>query len=128
MTFCSCSVVNDMRPMANDIELVTTFLINENGLIITLLTDNEDNKTYSFNQYNFTFNSDGSVLAADANKSVNGTHFVFRDDGRTELRMNFPNSQNFDELNYDWHFVSIDQNTIRFDDAGYLLEFQKNNQ
>jgi hypothetical protein len=99
--------------------------MDNNGLKITLLTDDEDNETYYFDSYLFNFNSDGRVVATDANGSVNGTYSVFRDDGRVELRMDFPDIQNFDELDDDWYFISINQNTIRFDDDGDLLEFQQ---
>lgn len=125
MALLACDQDDDMISTSNDTQSVSEFLMTNNGLIITLLTDDEDNETYYFDSYLFNFNSDGSVVATDANNTVNGTYSVFRDDGRTELRMNFPNIQNFDELNDDWYFISINQNTIRFDDDGDVLEFQQ---
>jgi hypothetical protein len=125
ITFLACNQDDDISPTSNDLQSVSAFLIAENGLMITLLTDDEDNETYYFDSYLFYFDSDGSVVATDDNETVNGTYSVFRDDGRVELRMNFPSIQNFDELNDDWYFISIDQNVIRFDDDGDRLEFQK---
>jgi hypothetical protein len=104
---------------------VSEFLLSEDGLIISLLTDDQDDETYYFESYVFFFEPDGSVLASSATQTVNGTYRVFRDDGRTELRMNFPDIRNFDELDDDWYFRSIDQNTIRFDDNEDKLEFQR---
>ncbi len=92
---------------------------------ITLLTDDEDDETYYFDSYLFSFNSDGTVSATDANGTVNGTYSVFRDDERVEFQMSFPSVQNFSELNDDWYFISIKQNTIRFDDDDDILEFQQ---
>jgi hypothetical protein len=104
---------------------VSAFLMANDGLIITLLTDDEDDETHYFDSYVFNFNSNGSVVATDGSNTINGSYSVFRDDGRVELYMDFPNIQNFDELDDDWYFISIDQNTIRFNDDGDRLEFQQ---
>jgi len=121
----ACDEDNNADPSNNDTGTVSGFLIGDNGLRITLLTDDEDNETYYFDSYLFVFSTDGKVTASDASNTVNGTYSVFRDDGRVELMMNFPNVQNFSELNDDWYFISINQNTIRFNDDGDILEFQK---
>lgn len=125
MVLLACSQDDDIRPTSNDIQSVSAFLMADKGLIISLLTDDEDNETYYFDSYFFNFYSDGSVVATDDNSTVNGTYTVFRDDGRIELRMDFPEVENFDELNDDWYFLSINQNSIRFDDDGDILEFQQ---
>jgi hypothetical protein len=64
--------------MSNNLDGVAEFLGHENGLRITLLTDDEDNETYYFEDYVFTFVSDGSVRATAPDRSVNGTYRVFR--------------------------------------------------
>jgi hypothetical protein len=109
----------------NDQDTVSEFLLHDDGLIISLLTDDEDDETDYFDSYVFFFNENGSVMATDGNQTVEGSYNVFTDDGRVELEMDFPDIQNFDELNDDWYFISIDQNTIRFDDDGDTLEFQQ---
>lgn len=121
----ACSEDENISPTSNDVDSVSEFLINDNGLRIKLLTDGTDNETYLFDSYLFVFNSDETVTATDANETVNGTYSVFRDDGRIELKMSFPNDPSFTELNDDWYFISINQNTIRFDDSGDILEFQQ---
>lgn len=125
IAFLTCNQDDDVIPTSNDTESVSAFLMADNGLMITLLTDDEDDETYYFDSYLFNFNSDGSVVATNNSDIITGTYSVFRDDGRVELRMNFPSIQNFEELNDDWYFISIDQNSIRFDDDGDRLEFQK---
>jgi len=125
MALLACDEDDNVSPTSNDVDSVAAFLRNDNGLIITLLTDDEDNETYYFDSYVFNFNSNGSVVATDANDTINGTYAVSRDDGRVELRIDFPSVQNFDELDDDWYFISIDQNTIRFNDDEDRLEFQQ---
>lgn len=51
---------------------------------------------------------------------------VFQDDGKLELRLSFVNNSNSLELNDDRHFISVDQNPIRFDNSESedVLEFQ----
>jgi hypothetical protein len=99
--------------------------MSDDGLIITLLTDDEDNETDEFSSYIFDFNTDGTVTAINAEETVAGTYSVYLDDGKVELEMNFITPPGFNELDDDWYFVSIDQNTIRFNDSGDILEFQQ---
>jgi hypothetical protein len=124
VSLTACDVGEGSNSMSNNLDGVAEFLGHENGLRITLLTDDEDNETYYFEDYVFTFVSDGSVRATAPDRSVNGTYRVFRDDGRIELGMNFPDIRNFDELDDDWYFINIDQKTIRFEDSGDTLVFQ----
>lgn len=124
-TLLACDEEDNISPISNDVDSVSEFLLDGNGLRITLLTDDEDDETYYFDSYLFSFNSDGTVSATDANGTVNGTYSVFRDDERVEFQMSFPSVQNFSELNDDWYFISIKQNTIRFDDDDDILEFQQ---
>lgn len=125
VTHVACNQDDDVSPASNNTDSVTDFLTHGNGLRITLLTDDDDNETYYFDAYLFTFSTDGTVAATNANETVNGTYSVFRDDGKIELRMAFPNNPGFKELNDDWYFISINQSTIRFDDSGDILEFQQ---
>lgn len=104
---------------------VSDFILFGEGLVISLLTDDGENETDYFEGYVFLFNPNGTVSASNGSTTVDGTYSVFQDDGRTELAMNFPSVGNFDELDDDWYFISINQNTIRFDDDGDVLEFQQ---
>ncbi len=125
----ACEQDDNPSPADNDLDAVSAFLMNDSGLIISLLTDDDDDETEYFDSYRFVFNSDGRVVATNADEVVNGTYALSRDDERIELSLNFPDLQNFDELNDDWYFVSINQNTIRFDDDddddGDILEFEQ---
>lgn len=83
------------------------------------------NKTASVSQFIFTFKTDGSVDANDGANIIAGTYLTLRDDGKTELKMNFPMNSRLSELTDDWYFVTIACNTIRFDDSGDIIQFVK---
>jgi hypothetical protein len=44
----ACGESDNIEPKDENIDSVTEFLTNDNGLRITLLTDDEDNETYLF--------------------------------------------------------------------------------
>jgi hypothetical protein len=103
----------------------TNALSNPNGLRISEFIEEGVDKTALFSPYLFVFNSDGSVLATSNDNSINGSYIVFSDDGNTELSMTFPLDGPLYELNDDWYFISHNQDIIRFDDNGDILEFQE---
>jgi hypothetical protein len=119
----ACDEEDPIVPTIDTPDAVTELVLNGNGLIITLLTDDADNQTDEFDGFLFVFNEDGTVVAASPDDTVNGTYSISRDDGRIELEMNFSDVLEFDELNDDWYFISEDQGTIRFEDDGDILEF-----
>lgn len=123
--FVACDDDDDLSSTGNDLDAVSEFLLNDRGLVISLLTDDDEDETFYFDSFVFVFNSDGTVVATKGNETVTGSYSVSRDDGSIELQMNFPDIQNFDELNEDWDFIAIIQNTIRFDDDGDRLEFRR---
>lgn len=131
--FTSCQKDESVNPSddsaENEVVLNTDSLnetlINADGLRISEFREDGIDKTTLFDAYLFTFNSDGGVLASKAGESINGTYVVFRDDEKTELSMTFPNDSELYELTDDWYFISYDQEFIRFEDSGDVIEFQK---
>lgn len=121
----SCQKDDDISPIIDSISSVNEFLRDQNGLRITELIEEGTNKTTQFSPYLFVFNENGTITATQSNETINGTYSVFRDDNRTELRMTFPNNTIFSELSDDWYFVSRNATTIRFEDNGDLVQFQK---
>lgn len=118
-------ITPEINSIGVDVESVTGWLRHEDGLRITLLMDDEDNETYLFAPYLFKFHDNGTVTADKSTDRANGTFSVFRDDGKVELKMNFPNHPGFLELNDDWYFTSVSDGSIRFDDTGEVLVFEK---
>jgi hypothetical protein len=121
----SCQKDDDVSPTNNSISSVNEFLRTQNGLRITELIEEGTNKTAQFSLYLFVFNENGTVTATQSSETINGTYLVFRDDNRTELRMTFPNNSLLFELSDDWYFISQNATTIRFEDNGDIVQFQK---
>lgn len=116
---------NTTATSSTDPQPVLVALTNATGLRISLLTDDGEDETSDFDSYLFVFQTNDTVTATNSTETVNGTYSLFTDDGRLELRIAFPNTPGFSELNDDWYFISIDQTTIRFDDSGDVLEFEQ---
>lgn len=121
----SCQKDDNVSPTNNSISSVNEFLRTQNGLRINELIEEGTNKTTQFSPYLFVFNENGTVTATQSSETINGTYLVFRDDNRTELRMTFPNNSLLFELSDDWYFVSQNATTIRFEDNGDIVQFQK---
>lgn len=111
--------------ISEDISSVISFLSNTGGLLIYEFIEDRENKTPYFRNYSFIFNGNGNVQAFGPNSQVNGTYRVWKDDGRIELAMSFPNLGEFDELRDDWYFISKDENFITFSDGEDVLKFKK---
>lgn len=121
----SCQKDDNVNPTNDSILSVNDFLKNQNGLRITELIEEGTNKTTQFSPYLFVFNENGTVTATRSRETINGIFLVFRDDNRTEIRMTFPNNSFHFELSDDWYFVSQNATTIRFEDSGDIVQFQK---
>lgn len=121
----SCQKDNNVSPTNNSILSVNEFLRTQNGVRITELIEEGTNKTTRFNPYLFVFNENGTVTATQSSETINGTYLVFSDDNRTVLRMTFPNNSLLFELSDDWYYVTQNAATIRFEDNGEIVQFQK---
>lgn len=120
----SCEII-DNNDSDSSTETVISFLIEPDGLIISEFIEDGRNKTSIFRPYVFFFNSDGFVTATKDRESILGSFYVFRDDGRVELRMDFPLDSELYELTDDWYFFFQRGKLIRFDDSGDIIEFQQ---
>lgn len=121
----SCKQEDAVRPKTDRVSSVNQFLISANGVSINEFTEEGVNKTQDVAPYLFFFNPNGSVTASKAGESIPGTYLVFRDDNKTEVRFGFPINSKLHELNDDWYFISQNENTIRFEDMGDVVQFQK---
>jgi hypothetical protein len=121
----ACEKTENPLPSNSRPEALNAVLQNGEGWSITRFT--EEGKDYSarFRPYLFTFHTDGTVKAEKTGESIVGTYDSFRDDGKTELRMQFPMNSALYELSDDWYFVSAENRIIRFADQQDKLEFEK---
>lgn len=102
---------------------LTSFLVADDTWRISEFMEDNANETDDFNGYVFDFQEGGKVAAIRNDERVEGSFNVFTDDGRTEMRMNFPVTGNFSELTDDWYYISQTSSQVRFEDDGDVLVF-----
>jgi len=79
---------------------------------ISYFNDSGINETANFNSYNFTFNADGTLTAANGSNTYSGTWSVTdsnsNDDSSDDLdfNINFNLTNDFEDLNDDWDIIS----------------------
>jgi hypothetical protein len=80
---------------------------------ITSLIDSGIDETIHFTGYNFTFNSNGTIIASNGNETVNGTWSITNSNndssssGDIDFNIFFQSPANFnDDLSEDWEIVS----------------------
>lgn len=110
---------------------------------ITNFNDSGQNETSDFNGYDFTFNSDGSLVARNGSNTLTGTWSVTDDsnssddsssDDDIDFNIFFPVSDDndFEDLNDDWDVVSTTSTRIELIDISGgnggtdMLTFEKN--
>ena len=97
----------------------------------TLFNDSGNDETHHFTNYNFQFNSDGTITASSSANTVSGTWSVGNDDSQQKLILNFGATDPFEELNDDWHVLQQNSSIIKLEDVSGgnggtdLLTFEK---
>ncbi|WP_053971082.1 hypothetical protein [Mangrovimonas sp. ST2L15] len=105
---------------------------------ITKFIDSGDNETANFSGYNFNFMSNGTVSATNGSNTYEGTWSITdsnsNDDSPDDLHfnLNFNVTNNFEDLNDDWDFISQTTTKIELIDVSGgnggtdYLTFEKN--
>ena len=110
---------------------------------ITNFNDSGQNETSDFNGYDFSFNSDGSLVATNGSNTMTGTWSVTddsnsSDDSSSDDDIDFniffpvPDSNDFEDLNDDWDVVMTSSTRIELIDISGgnggtdMLTFEKN--
>ena len=110
---------------------------------ITSFIDSGQNETADFNGYNFSFNTDGTLVATNNTNTITGTWSVTNDSNSNDdsnssndidFNIFFPvqDTNNFEDLNDDWDIVSTSSTTIQLIDVSGgnggtdTLTFEKN--
>ena len=79
---------------------------------ITDFIDSGENETSDFKGYNFSFNSDGSLVATNGTDTLTGTWSVTDDSSSSDDDIDFniffpvPDTNDFEDLNDDWDVIS----------------------
>ena len=105
---------------------------------ITKFIDSGTDETNHFSGYNFTFNSSGVLNANNGNNNYDGTWSITdsnsNDDSQDDLdfNINFNLTNDFEDLNDDWDFISESSTKIELIDVSGgnggtdYLTFEKN--
>jgi hypothetical protein len=135
ITSCSSDDENSNDNSQEITEIETT--AESGSWRITNLNDSGEDETSDFAGYDFTFNSDGSIIADNGANTVTGNWSVTEDndsDDAIEFNILFPisNTNDFEDLNDDWDIESISSTRIALIDIGEgnegdeILTFEKN--
>ncbi|WP_274474548.1 hypothetical protein [Mangrovimonas aestuarii] len=138
LSFSSCSSDDDNN--SSDSDLVNQIEDNvESGTWrITKFIDSGDDETNHFNGYNFTFHNSGVLSASNGTTNYEGiwsvTNSSSNDDNPLDVNFNifFDLTNDFEELNDDWHFISESPTKIELIDISGgnggtdYLTFEKN--
>jgi hypothetical protein len=86
---------------------------------ITKFIDSGKDETYYFTGYNFTFKSSGVVNANNGSKNYDGTWSITSSSSKNDLDFNlyFNLSNEFEELNDDWDFITQSATKIELIDV-----------
>ncbi|WP_010232398.1 hypothetical protein [Gillisia marina] len=107
---------------------------------ITKFMEDDNDETDHFTGFNFTFAANGALIASDGTDTFEGTWSITDSDSSDDdsndddldFNINFNLTNDFEELNEDWHFISRTANKIELihisggDGGTDLLTFEKN--
>lgn len=107
---------------------------------ITKFIDSDDDETNHFNGYNFTFNTNGVLIANNGTNTYQGSWSITDSDSSDDddssddldFNINFNLSNDFEDLNDDWDIISQSSSKIELIDISGgngetdYLTFEKN--
>src|SRR5690606_3496890 len=107
-------------PAPSELETILT----TGNWYVSLFFDDED-ETYLYADYEFSFNSDGTAAAVSGSNTVNGSWFISSSSSDLKLNLDFGNDIPFDELEEDWKVLNFNNDQIRLRDGSDLLTFSR---
>ena len=136
LTTISCS--EDDSPSINQTQNQIEDIAQSGDWKITFFEDSGKDETNNFTGYNFVFNSNGVLNASNGTNNYDGTWSITdsnsNDDSQDDLDFNiyFDLTNDFEELNGDWDFISNSLTKIELIDVSGgnggtdYLTFEKN--
>jgi hypothetical protein len=124
------NVIDDCNDDGSGNTSLSDIIVNGTWRISSFIDDGED-ETYEYNGYNFTFSSNGSVVAIKNTTTINGTWSTTMEDGYSILNLNF-NDNLLEELDEDWRILENNNSLIKLrhvsggDGSTHYLNFTKN--
>ncbi|MCF6307741.1 MAG: hypothetical protein L3J09_07280 [Flavobacteriaceae bacterium] len=99
-----------------DISELIEYLTTNSWYVAYFFDEGDDTSDYC--EYEFTFNTNGTVIANNGTNTVNGNWAVQEDDDHLEVDIDFGTNIPFDELNEDWDLLNATMNLIElFDES-----------
>lgn len=132
---------------ANQLAQQVASTVENSTWVITTFIDSGNNETNHFNDYVFSFNSDGSLMATSGANTISGSWSVTvdssnsssdddssssDDDSDVDFNIVFTSPADFEELSDDWDIISNSDTKIELIDVSGgnggtdYLTFQKN--
>lgn len=141
-TTVSCSLNNDNNPPPVNPQILLQLknTVSSGNWRITKFVDSDTIETSHFTGFDFTFDSNGTLTAMNTSDTFQGTWSITNsntsDDNSStdnfELNINFNLTNDFQDLNNDWTFLTASSNKIELiDESGGnggtdYLTFEKN--
>jgi len=142
IVFVSCSKDDDDTsndPIVSDpIQTQVENNVQSGTWRITSFIDSGNDETSHFFGYSFTFGSNGELTTSNGTNNYSGTWSVTDNDGDDDseddldFNINFNLTNDFEELNDDWDFISQSSTKIELNDVSSgsggtdYLTFEKN--
>lgn len=128
-----CSNDDDSSSSSSQVITDTENAVVNGTWRVTLFSEDGTNQTSNFSNYNFTFNSNGTLSTVNGSTTMNGTWTTGIDDSTPKMFINF-NVVNgpFEEISEDWRILSNTSSKIELkhvsggDGSVDLLTFEKN--
>lgn len=93
-------------------------IVVEGTWIVALYNDSGTDETSDYADYEFVFNTDGSVVASDGTATVAGTWSGFISDGQLQMALNFGTDAPLNEFNdEDWDVFSLEPARLELHDV-----------
>lgn len=100
---------------------------------VTLFQEDGTNQTSNFNGYDFSINSNGTIVAVNGSTTKNGNWSTYSDSGTTKFDIVFlDNNGPFEEISEDWRVLTSTTTKLELkhvsggDGSVDLLTFEKN--
>jgi hypothetical protein len=99
---------------------------------VALYIDCNEDETYHFTAYTFSFDSSGTVTATNGSSSVKGSWGIRTNEEHNKFDLDFGKYDPLHKINDDWHIIEQTSSKIRLEDVGKksgeteFLTFEKN--
>jgi hypothetical protein len=128
-----CSSDDDSNSSPSQVITNTQNAVVNGTWRVTLFSEDGSNQTSNFSNYNFTFNSNGTLSATNGSTTMNGTWTTGIDDSTPKMYINFHLVNGpFEEISEDWRIMFNSNSKIELkhvsggDGSIDLLTFEKN--